>query len=332
MTIDVFPQIVHENDLSPDEGYGAEFDEAVEDIVKACKGFGSNAKKCIEVIGGFNADDRYKLSARFKELEDGKTLCDLMQKEMSGNFGQAMQFMSLPPHEAECAMIKAAAKGVGSHAMVLMSILCGRTNVEMEILKKTYFRMYTRDLGKLLASELHGDNERLIFNCLQASEEEYDPQFHTLEKAAEDAETIQKQGKKMFVNEREIFKIICASPPEHLENINTIYADKFGYALWKAMEKDLCGNAEKACIHLVNMKLKPYEAVAKLIKTACAGMGTDELLLTTCIVRYQYIMNFVQPAHIELFSKSIQDRIRSECRAKYRDILLAATNTAWPEG
>jgi len=252
---------------------------------------------------------------------------------MSGDFGQAMQFMSYPPHEAECAMIKAAAKGVGSNAMVLMSILCGRTNAEMEILKKTYFRMYTRDLGKLLASELHGDNERLIFNCLQAGEEEYDPQFHTTEKAIEDAETIHSQGQgRMFTNERAIFKIICASPPEHLENINRAYADKFGYALWKAMEKELCGNAERGCIHLVNMKLKPYDAVARLIKSACAGFGTDELLLTTCVIRYQYIMNFVQPAHIELFSKSIQDRIRSETRGKYRDILLAVADLAWPEG
>lgn len=235
--------------------------------------------------------------------------------------------------KAECAMIKYAAKGIGSNAFVIMSIIVGRTNEEMEILKKTFFRMYTKDLGKLLASELHGDNERLIFNCLQASEEAYDPQFHTIEKATEDAETIHDQGQgSFFTNERAIFKIICASPPEHLENINKIYADKYGYALWKAMEKDLCGNAKEGCIHLVNMKLKPYEAIAKLIKSACAGIGTKELLLTSCVIRYQHIMNFVQPKHIELFSKSIQDRIRSECGGKYRDILLAVMNTAWPEG
>jgi len=333
MTINIYPQIVHDNDLSPDVGYGPEIDEACEDIVKACKGIGSNAKKCIEVIGSFNAEERYKLTARFKELNDGKRLDELMKKEMSGDFGTAMQFMGLPPHEAECAMIKKAAKGIGSNAFVIMSILVGRTDAEMEILKKTFFRMYTRDLGKLLASELHGDNERLIFNCLQAAEEVYDPQFHTIEKATEDAITIHDQGQgRMFTNERAIFKIICASPPEHLENINKVYADKYGYALWKAMEKELCGNAERACIHLVNMKLKPYEAIAKLIKDACKGMGTKDLLLTCSVIRYQYVMNFVQPAHIELFDKSIQDRIREETGGKYRDILLAAMNTAWPEG
>jgi hypothetical protein len=35
---------------------------------------------------------------------------------------------------------------------------------------------------------------------------------------------------------------------------------------------------------------------------------------------------------MELFSKTIQDRIRHETSGKYRDILLAVINTAWPEG
>jgi hypothetical protein len=105
MTIDIYPQIVHENDLSPDTGYGPEIDEAVEDIVKACKGIGSNAKKVIEVLGSQTAEGRYKLAARFKEMNDGKTLDALMKKEMSGNFGTAMEFLGLPPHEAECAMV-----------------------------------------------------------------------------------------------------------------------------------------------------------------------------------------------------------------------------------
>jgi hypothetical protein len=116
--------------------------------------------------------------------------------------------------------------------------MVGRTNVEMEILKKTYFKVYTKDLGKLLASELHGDMERIVFNCLQAGEETYDPQFHTNDKAVEDAENIYKQGQGKFwgTNEKAIFKILCASPPEHLEKVNTIYADKYGYTLMKGME------------------------------------------------------------------------------------------------
>lgn len=101
------------------------------------------------------------------------------------------------------------------------------------------------------------------------------------------------------------------------------------------MEKELGGPGEKnlreATLHLLQMKLKPYEAMAQLIKTACAGLGTDEFLLTTAIIRYQGVMQHVMTAHIEMFGKTIHDRVRSEVSGKYKDLLLQILNTAWPE-
>mmetsp|Transcript_23070 Transcript_23070/g.64321 ORF Transcript_23070/g.64321 Transcript_23070/m.64321 type:complete len:264 (-) Transcript_23070:1055-1846(-) len=215
-----------------------------------------------------------------------------MKKEFSGDLGNALQFLACPADEAECRMLKKAMDGIGAQANVIFAIMTGRTNSEMERIKRTFFKLYTKDLGKRLAGELHGDMERLIFNCLQAGEEEYDPQYHTKEKALEDAEEVHKKGQGKFfgTDERGIYKILCAAPPEHIENINQAYADKYGYTLMKALEKELGGNAEKASVHMIGMKLKPYPTIAKLVKSACAGIGTDELLLTTCIVRYQTVM------------------------------------------
>jgi hypothetical protein len=207
----------------------------------------------------------------------------------------------------------------------------------MELLKKTYFKMYDKDLGKLLASELHGDMERLIFNCMQAGEETYDPQFHTTDRATEEAEIIHKKGQGKFwgTDEKGIFKILCKAPPEHVEKINQIYADKYGYTLLKAMEKELGGLLEgqvrKATLHLIGMKLKPYETMAALVKAACAGFGTDELLLTCCLIRYQHVMTQVMGHHIELYGKTIHERVRSEVGGKYKSLLLQVLNTVWPE-
>jgi hypothetical protein len=89
------------------------------------------------------------------------------------------------------------------------------------------FQMFDKDLGKLLASELHGNMERLVFNCLQAAEEGYDSEFHSPEKARDDAELIQNFGQgRVGTNERGIFKILCGSPPQHLELINHEYGKR----------------------------------------------------------------------------------------------------------
>lgn len=334
MTIALYPPIVMENDLAP-EHFGAEIDEICQSIDDATRGWGANKQKVIDALATQDATARTKISIRFKELYN-KELPDLMEKEFSGDFGLTLKFLSMPSDKAECAMLKAATRGVGANANIVWSIVCGRTNAEIERLKKVYFQTYERDLGQLLAKELTGNMERLVFNCLQAAEEEFNPQFHTIEKAAEDAEFIHDKGQGRWgTDEKSIFKIVCASPKEHLERVNKIYADKYGYTLLKAMEKELGGMGEgkvrEATLHLVSMKLKPFEAIAELIKSACAGVGTDELLLTCCIIRYQPVMSSVMAAHIELFGKTVHDRVRKEAGGKYKHLLLQILNTAWPE-
>jgi predicted Rdx family selenoprotein len=201
---------------------------------------------------------------------------------------------------------------------------------------QVYFQKYTQDLGKVLGSELGGQMERITFNCLQGAEEAYDPQFHTADKAVEDADVIHKKGKGRWgTDEKGIFKIVCAAPKEHLENINKVYSDKFGYSLQKALEQELGGLMESGCkqatVHMIGMKLKPYETIAELIKSACAGIGTDELLLTCCLIRYQGVMQEVMSAHIELFGQSVHERVRKETGGKYKALLLQILNTVWPE-
>lgn len=388
MTIDLYPEIIRAQDLSPDQGFGSEIDDDcqvrwsrswcvsksnardthynrfsfLQMIEEATKGWGANKQLVIDAIATKDATERWKLSKRYEELFN-KKLEDLMKKEFSGDFAFAMRCLAMPLDQAECFMIKKATDGVGCSVKIVYSVMCGRTNAELELLKKNYFKLYTKDIGQLLASELHGDMERLVINSMQAGEEKYDPQYHTADKVNEDAEEIYKkgQGKWFGTDEKSIFKLLCAAPPEHVENINRAYSDKYGYTLLKAMEKELSGNARDGTLHMLGMKLKPAEVsrilsksswankgaslitylslfclkiiqtAAKLIKAACAGIGTDEALLTCCLIRYQHVMKDVMAAHIEMYGKSVHDRVRSEAGGPYKTVLLAILNAVWPE-
>ena len=106
-----------------------------------------------------DANERWKLSRRYKELYD-KPLDELMKKEFKGDFKFGMTCLSMPLDEAECYMLKKATDGIGSSIHVVYSILCGRTNDEINRIKKNYFKLYTKDLGKLMGKELTGDMER----------------------------------------------------------------------------------------------------------------------------------------------------------------------------
>lgn len=71
-----------------------------------------------------------------------------------------MTCLAMSLDEAECYMLKKATDGIGCNIHVVYSILCGRSNDEINRIKKNYFKLYTKDLGKLMNKELTGDMER----------------------------------------------------------------------------------------------------------------------------------------------------------------------------
>lgn len=327
MAVSLYPPMILEGDLSP-EAFGDEVDEICNEIHAACKGFGTDEDRLLNAMGGMSPETRCKVPLRYKELH-GKDLAKVMKSECGNrDFGTALQFLAVSPIEAECEMIEDACKGAGTNEKLLTTLIVGRTNQEMELLKKKYFDMKDKDLGRVLDNELGGHFEQLIFNCLQASEEVYDEDYHNAEKAKEDAEAFYKMGQgKWGTDEKGLFKLICARPGEHLKAVNTVYAEEYGYTLFKAMEKEMGGDAGRGALFALGMKLKPYETVAGLIRDACKGFGTNELLLTTALIRYQAILKDVAAAYEEEYGKSLEEVVKSETGGDYRKLLLKVVAT-----
>ena len=147
-----------------------------------------------------------------------KELKDVMKSECgSRDFGTALQFLAAPPLEAECMMIKHACAGLGTDEKVLASIVCGRTNKELNMLKVRLSTVWTERIRSLFFINAYrelrrksisictqrilgrwlrrcGNLEKLIINVMQADEEEFDPGYHNQEKMEEDAVKLYKMG------------------------------------------------------------------------------------------------------------------------------------------
>ena len=292
---------------------------------------GSHRRKhsaLIEALGGCDPETRCKVPLRYQELF-GKKPWEVVTKECGKrDFGTALQFLAVDPVTAECNMIEKACGGLGTNEVLLYSIIVGRSNKDLDLLKKRYFDMHTKDLGRLLDSELGGDFEKLIFTVFQASEEDYDEGFHTDDKVQEDIKALYDMGQgRMGTHEEGLFKILCKSPPEYLKKLNLAYAEKYGYSLTKMIEKEFKRKTEDATLFMIGMKLKPAETVAKLIDKACKGIGTNELLLTCTLIRYQPIMKDVKLAFTELYGKTLEEKIQKETRRDFEKILLQIVAT-----
>jgi hypothetical protein len=182
--------------------------------------------------------------------------------------------------------------------------------------------MFDEDLGIALNKELGGDFEKLIFNCLQGIEEGYDPDYHTDDMVKADVAAFYEMGEGKFgTDEAGLFKLLCSRPSEHLKKVNQRYADAHDVTLFRIMDDELKGHSRDATLYLLGMKIKPYETVAKLIKRSCKGGGTNELLLSSTIIRYQMCLKEVMAAYEELFGQTVPELLKGEIGGDYRRLL-----------
>ena len=331
MSINLYPETVHQAELGEPAFY-PEIDEACDAIYKACKGMGTDEKAIIATLGSKGMKERFLIAFRYKQKYN-KELYDLMKKENSGDFGALTQLLALPIAQAEAKIIRIATKGMGTNEKLLYSVICGRSNEEIALVKKAFYQRYNQDLSILAAKELGGDLEKLMLCCLQGMEQKFDPSYHTEAQAEDDAKLFYKagQGKKFGTDEDALFEILCKSPPEYLKMVNLAYVNRYDVNMEYALKKELRGKAEDAAVYHLNMKLKPYKTMAEHIKSTCAGMGTDEIGLSSAILRFQNVLPKVMMEHTAEFGKTLQERIKSETKGDYEKMLLEMIRVAWPD-
>jgi len=140
MTIPLYPKIIYDGDLSPD-AVGPQIDATVGKIHAACKGFGTDELRLIKALAYCSPHERVQVATRYEQVH-GKQLKKVMKSECgNGDFGDALQLLAVSPDETECDIIKAACRGVGTDELLLYPIICGRSNTEIDILKKKFYKV-----------------------------------------------------------------------------------------------------------------------------------------------------------------------------------------------
>ncbi|RLN87300.1 hypothetical protein BBJ28_00013593 [Nothophytophthora sp. Chile5] len=298
-------------------------DQTCNAIHDACKGLGTDEDGLNAALGTKSADQRYLVSVRYKQLF-GKELTKVLKSETSGDYGKLLQLISRSLPEAEASILRKATKGAGTKEKLIYPIVMGRTNEELNILKKTYFDKYGDDLNVVLNGDLSGDLKKVIMASMQAPLEIFNPSFHTPQHAEADADALYKAGEgRMGTNEQGFIDVLVTSPPQHLRAIDAAYKKKHKSDIIKAVKKEFSGDAEAALLFLVRMALEPLVLLSELFESTMKGFGTDEDGLSAAVVRYHLVLNDIKPVYKKTFGKELHDRIKGEVSGDYRKLLLA---------
>ncbi|KDO21090.1 hypothetical protein SPRG_13798 [Saprolegnia parasitica CBS 223.65] len=327
--MNIYPQQTYEVDAGRSIGHANPgIDRACKEIQAACAGLGTNENKLSTVLGNKSPVERCLIHLRYPELFH-KSLLSEMASETSGNYGKLLQLLSQPIEEAEAMIIRDATKGAGTNEKLLIPVLSGRSNVELNILKKAFFKNFQTDLVVAVNDDLSGDLKTFYLAVLNQMAQPYNPSIHTPAKAAEIAEAIYKAGEgKWGTNESAFANAICSIPPQFLAAVDAAYAAKHKHGLVHAIQSEFGGNAEDGLVYHVNSILHPIETIVEQIESTMSGIGTDEYRLSAAIVRFQHLLPQVKQAYQAKYRTTLRQRIEGETSGDYRALLLTILDHA----
>ncbi|CCI43254.1 unnamed protein product [Albugo candida] len=336
----LYPPSAYNSPYNTPSEYSPDIDDIVQQIQSACKGFRTDEKRLIQALGAQTVETRNRIITRYYELYR-KPLAEKMKKKCPGDFGMLMQMISSSLPETEALFLRQATKGLGTNESLCiqvhnqisfgninklsnLQILAGRSNEEMQLLRRTFFNQTGKDLSVIMNSETSGDFRKVIMAMLQAARQPYHPSIHTADRAKTDAIALYNAGQgRLGTDETTFIKILVECPPTYLSELDAVYFRMYHNNIVKAIEKEFSFDAKKSLILMVRLILDPYPPIAEIFESTMKGFGTSEKELSLALVRYQCVLHHVKSAYQRLYAKDLRNRIHGETSGYYRQLLLA---------
>ncbi|PFH48119.1 hypothetical protein AMATHDRAFT_6104 [Amanita thiersii Skay4041] len=293
------------------------------DILKACRGLGTDNKILIQALANKSPRDLAALSGYFSS--QGRDLLDYISKETSGYFRDGLTALIMGPVLYDAKMLNEAFDKPGndrSEATLTEVLLC-RSNEELEIIKGAYHFKYGRQLYDEVVKKVSGSVKKLFIMTLSTQRPpETAPSAKEID---EDVETIFKSNDKKAT----FTEIFTRRSYIHLSRMITIYKHR-NKSLSKVIKKETSGHLRDALLYILHgIKERQNPAQwrdAKRLEKTMAGLGTKNELLVFRLLRAQWNnenLQLVKSSYLRRYSKALDDRIKGEVSGAYRDLMMA---------
>ena len=282
----------------------------------------SKGESLINLVLSKSKRDRYKLREAFKEYT-GKDLEESINKYLSGNFRRVFIDLFRNPTERDAIYLYKAMKGAGTDEDTVIEIICSRSNVELEKIRKEYEERYKENLEKRVTSETSGNFKNLLVSLLQCRRSENsmpdDAECRRL------AEQLYKAGEgKLGTDDATFNKVFALSSPPELFSINQYYSQLSSRSLSQAVDKEFSGDLKTALNTILEAIISPPNYYARRVNKAVKGLGTnDKLLIRTICSREGIDMKEIRESYKNLFGKDMIEDIKDDTSGIYQKVLIA---------
>jgi len=220
--------------------------------------------------------------------------------------------------ELDAMLVNKAVKGLGTDEDLLSEVLCTRSPNELKQIGEHYMRLYKKDMGQAVYSDVSGDLLKVYRTILTSPREDTKPDSQL----ESDVKTLYAAGEgKWGTNEKVFIDVICTSSRAYCEKLFFAYAKVYGKSLDKAITNEMGGDTGKALALLVT----PLDMVfSRKFHEAMVGIGTkDTMLIRLVATQKGRGLKCVNNRFLQDHQKNLYKWVESETSGDYRKILLS---------
>uniref|UniRef100_A0A1J3GKD3 Annexin n=1 Tax=Noccaea caerulescens TaxID=107243 RepID=A0A1J3GKD3_NOCCA len=295
-----------------------------EAINHAFRGWGTDEKAIIRVLGKRNESQRKKIRESYREIY-GKDLIDALTSELSGHFLKAVILWTYDPAERDARLankiLKEKKKSV-EKLKIIVEISCTHSPSHVISVRKAYCSLFDLSLEEHIASSVPFPLAKLLVAL--ATSFRYDKDKVDAEVATIEAAMLREAMTKKQLDHDHVLYIVGTRSVFQLRATFAAYKQEYGNTL----DKDVDGCPGDADLRsLLKMAIlcidSPEKHFAKVIYDSIEGFGTDEDALTRAIVtRAENDLMKVRGEYFNMYNSSMDNAIIGDVSGDYKDFLL----------
>uniref|UniRef100_A0A8D0CZ87 Annexin n=1 Tax=Sander lucioperca TaxID=283035 RepID=A0A8D0CZ87_SANLU len=290
------------------------------------KGFGTDEKAIIELLGSRTNKQRVPMVAAYKTTY-GKDLCKDLKSELTGNFEKLVLAMMKSPAHFDASELREAIKGAGTDEACLIEILSSRSNAEIREITRIYKAEYGKSLEDAISSDTSGHFRRLLISLSQVAAAPFtpEPDFSSCDLlSVAFANKLYAAGEnKVGTDESQFNAILCARSKPHLRAVFQEYQQMSGRDIEKSICREMSGNVESGMVAVVKCIRNTSAYFAERLYKAMKGAGTmDTTLIRIMVSRSEVDMLDIRQAYVKAYGKSLYTDISSDTSGDYQKLLL----------
>ncbi|KAI0143599.1 hypothetical protein GGR57DRAFT_483369 [Xylariaceae sp. FL1272] len=293
----------------------------------AMRGFGANKKELTRVLARLDPLQVEALKSAYvhsfhKGLEEDIN----SETTIRGHYAQALVAIVRGPLLNDVHLLHKAMAGAGTNRTMLNDILLGRSNADMNAIKRMYQQTFHKSLESEVSGELTLKTEKHFMIVVGACRAE-DSAPVIPQAIDQDAQAIYNATEgKYGADQAVVFSILSTRNDNQIRAINYTYEQKYRSKLETVIKKEFSGHMEDALLFQLRHAVDKYMNAATLFEDAMAGAGTKDDLLVARVVRYHWdrqTMENIKGAFKQRYGKSLASRIRGETSSDYGSLMVA---------